>query len=154
MNFKLKIAFSIYIANILILLVIGLSFEFRTEFFPFHSDVIETAWKDVGAKSKILYLGMMRTEGAGYLATATALAILLYIPFQNYEKWSYWSMTVIGIVEHFPTLVATYHVSSVTNASPPWLFTLVLILSLIFALILANAGHRKHVNENKVGDDT
>ncbi|WOJ97679.1 hypothetical protein R0137_03675 [Congregibacter brevis] len=150
MNPQLKFALLIYITNIVVLLVIGLLFEFRPEFFPFHSDVIETSWKDVELKYQILYLGMMRTEGAGYLATATALTILLCIPFLRYEKWSYWAMTTIGFVEHFPTLAATYHVSSITAASPPWLLSFLLILSLMFAWFLANSGHRKHTCESQV----
>lgn len=151
MNFKLKFALFVYIVNVIAFFAIGLSFELRTEFFSFHSDVIETAWNDVDAQSQILYLGMMRTEGAGYLASGVALAILLYIPFRKYEKWSYWAMTVIGTVEHLPTLLATYHVSSVTNASPPWLLSLLLILSLFLALGLSIIGHRERALDCGVG---
>ena len=47
---------------------VGLAFVFATEFFPFHSDVIQTPWSDLGPAAQMLYLGMMRTEGAGFLA--------------------------------------------------------------------------------------
>lgn len=150
MNVKLKLSLFIYIANVIALLAIGFSFEFRNEFFAFHSDVIETPWHDVEARAQILYLGMMRTEGAGYLATAAALIILLCIPFRRNEKWSYWAMSVIGVVEHVPTFLATYHVASVTNASPPWLLSLALIVSLVIAFILANSGHREHLRSEHI----
>lgn len=140
MNVRQKLSFAIYAANILITLVIGLLFVFKNEFFPFHADVIATQWEDVGNQAQVLYLGMMRTEGAGYLATAAALAFLLVIPFSRREKWSYWAMTVIGTVEHLPTLLATYHVATTTSASPPWLLSLALIISLVLALCLAIAG--------------
>lgn len=140
MNFKLKISLAIYAANIIIMAIIGLIFVFREEFMPFHSDVIQTNWQDVSANAQILYLGMMRTEGAGFLASATALAFLLFIPFMRREKWAPWAMTTIGVVEYFPTLLANYHVSSVTEASPPWLFMSLLTLSLLVALIFAHAG--------------
>ncbi len=145
MNIKLKLALVLYIANVVAMLAIGLAFEFRNEFMPFHSDVIQTSWHDLSAEAQILYLGMMRTEGAGFLAAASALVILLSIPFRKFEKWSYWAITVIGSVEYFPSLMANYHVASVTNASPPWLLMLTLTLSLFLALILANIGHRERL---------
>lgn len=148
MNFKLKLSLAIYIANIVIMIAIGLAFEFRSDFMPFHSDVIQTQWENVDAQAQILYLGMMRTEGAGFLATATALTFLLYFPFRRFEKWSCWAMTVIGVVEYLPSLLANYHVSSVTSASPPWILMLSLILSLFLALVLAGIGYRERGAES------
>ena len=146
MNFKLKIAFGIYVLNILMMISIGLVYEFSSEFMPFHSDVIQTQWVNVDHLSQILYLGMMRTEAAGFLATGTAILILLSIPFLKFERWSYWAMTIIGLVEYVPTLFATYHVSSVTEASPPWILMLIFSVSLVIALYLAEFGNKQ---ENK-----
>ena len=143
MNLKLKLSLAIYLANVIVMIAIGLAFEFRTEFMSFHSDVIQTDWDDVDPQAQILYLGMMRTEGAGFLAAATALLFLAAFPFRKLEKWSYTAMTVIGVVEYLPTLIANYHVSTVSNASPPWVLMLVLILSLLLAFVLANIGHRE-----------
>lgn len=84
-----------------------------------------------------LVLGMMRTEGAGYLASALAIAILLLIPFRQGAPWAPWAIVSIGIVEHLPTFLATFHVARTTSASPPWLATGVLIVSLLCGLILA-----------------
>lgn len=143
MKFEPKLPFLIYAANVVFLIATGLVFEFSGEFLPFHSDVIETSWEDVDSKSQILYLGMMRTEAAGFLASGTAIGFLLFIPFRKGEKWSYWAMSTIGIVEYVPTFFANYHVSTVTNASPPWLLMLILIISMLLALILALASHER-----------
>ena len=151
MNFKLKLSLAIYIANILIMIAIGLAFELKSEFMPFHSDVIQADWKNVDSQAKILYLGMMRTEGAGFLAAATALIILLYFPFRNLEKWSFSAMTIIGVVEYFPSLLANYHISSITSASPPWLLMLLLTLSLFLALIFANVGYSEIGVQSEAG---
>ena len=140
MNLKLRLSFALYLVNVLVMLVIGLTFVFSTEFFPFHSEVIQTDWQNVDTQAQILYLGMMRTEGAGFLAAATALAFLLYFPFRKRDKWSFWAMTIIGVVEYFPSLVANYYVSSVTSASPPWLLMLLLVSSLLLALVFAIVG--------------
>lgn len=136
MNLKLKLSAAIYTANIFIMFVIGLLFVFKQEFMSFHSDVIQTDWQSLDTQFQILYLGMMRTEGAGFLAAATALTFLLYFPFKKREVWSLWAMTIIGIVEYFPTLVANIYVASVTEATPPWLLMLLLIMSLVLALVL------------------
>ena len=128
------------------MLSIGLIYEFSSEFMPFHSDVIQTQWVNVDHLSQLLYLGMMRTEAAGFLAAGTAILILLSIPFLKFERWSYWAMTIIGLVEYTPTLFATYHVSSVTEASPPWILMLIFSVSLVIALSLAEFGNKQ---ENK-----
>lgn len=145
MNLKLKLAFCIYTSNVIIMLVIGLSFVFKNEFMPFHSEVIQTDWQDVGTKAQILYLGMMRTEGAGFIASATAFMFLLWLPFRKFEAWSYWAMSVIGVAEYLPTVLANYHVASLTGASPPWQLMLSLTVSLVLALILALSGHLDHL---------
>ena len=146
MNFKLKIAFCIYVLNILMMISIGLVYEFSSEFMPFHSDVIQTKWVNVDRSSQILYLGMMRTEAAGFLATGTAILILLSIPFLKFERWSHWAMTIVGLVEYIPTLFATYHVSSISDASPPWILILAFSVSLIIALCLAEIGNKQENN--------
>lgn len=143
MRLKLRLSYAIYWVNVVVMLVIGLTFVFSNEFFPFHSEVIQTDWQNVDAQAQILYLGMMRTEGAGFLAAATALAFLLYFPFPRREAWSFWAMTTIGVVEYFPSLIANYYVASVTQASPPWLLMLLLILSLLGAFALAILGCRE-----------
>ena len=151
MNMKLgrRISFLIYAANVLLLIAIGFLFEFSSEFLPFHSEVIQTDWKDLDAKYQILYLGMMRTEAAGFLAAGTAIGILLFVPFRKHEKWSYWAMSIIGIIEYAPTFFANYHVSEVTQASPPWQLMLVLMLSMLAALILSLASDKKPLSIQK-----
>lgn len=136
MNIKLKIALLFYAINVLGMLVIGCIYIFSNEFMPYHSDVIQTSWVDVGANEKILYLGMMRTEGAGFLACALAILILLVKPFREGRRWSYWAIPIIGIVEYLPTLIATYHVSTITTATPPWLAVLSGCFLFVVGLIL------------------
>ena len=125
------IAKMIFWINALIMIVVGAAFVFAQEFFPFHGDVIGKTWSELDNQAKPLYLGMMRTEGAGYLAAATAMIFLLLFPLRKHApQWAIWAITTVGLIEHLPTLLATYHVSRTTEASPPWEATLVLIISL------------------------
>ncbi|MFK7898446.1 MAG: hypothetical protein AB8G23_21615 [Myxococcota bacterium] len=143
MGWKMKIAAACYGVSAIYCLTVGLSFVFRTEFFPFHSDVIQTPWSEVEPLAQTLYLGMMRTEGAGFLATAVALGALLAVPFRRGEAWAYWAMTAIGVVEHVPTLLANLHVSAVSPGSPPWQAAAVGIILLLIGLGFGLAGARK-----------
>lgn len=117
---KRKIAVACYGYNAAYLIGAGLLFTLSSEFLPFHSDVIETPWSQLEPAAQTLYLGMMRTEGAGFLASGVAIAVLLMIPYRQGAGWAPWAMTLIGTVEHLPTLIANYHVATHTNASPPW----------------------------------
>lgn len=140
MNPKLRIALFLYSINIVFLIGAGLVFQFSNSFLPFHSDVIQTKWAQVDLQSQILYLGMMRTEAAGFLASGAAITFLLLIPFRRSELWACWAMTIVGIIEYLPTLLANYHVSTVSEASPPWPLMLSLIVSLVLALWFGLAG--------------
>lgn len=137
MNLKLKLAFSCYVVNIIGMCIFGLIYVFNNEFMPFHADVIQTSWSELGKYQQILYLGMMRTEGAGFLATSLAMTILLLIPFRQKQAWSYWAITAIGLVEYLPTLIATFNVARITPALPPWLAVLLGCVTLLIALFLA-----------------
>ena len=150
MNFKLKLAFVIYLTISIAMLGIGFVYVFASEFMGFHADVIQTQWKNVDSLAQTLYLGMMRTEGAGFLAVGTAMLFLLFIPYLKREQWACWAISIIGIVECLPTLIANYHVSTVSQGSPPWLFMLTLILLLILGLCLSLAGLSQNQNRSKI----
>lgn len=137
---KYKIAFALYGYNVIYTLVAGLLFTFSGEFFPFHSDVIGVPWAELEAPQRMLYLGMMRTEGAGFLASATAIGILLMIPFRQGLPWTAWAMTLVGTVEHFPTLVANDSVAAQSNASPPWPAAALGIATLVLGWFLSRGG--------------
>ena len=143
MNRNMRIAGSCYFLTAVYFLAVGLAFIFAAEFFPFHSDVIQTPWSELDKLSQTLYLGMMRTEGAGFLASSVAIAILLFVPFRRGEMWSCWAMSAVGIVEHFPTFLANLHVSQTTSASPPWQAAAVGMALLGIGLVFGLLGSRE-----------
>jgi len=137
MTTKNKIAFGIYLINAVAMLVVGSVYLFSGEFMPYHSAVIQEEWIDLSEAQKTLYLGMMRTEAAGFLATGTAILILLIIPFRKMQRWAPYAMSVIGIVEYLPSAIATYNVAQTTTASPPWIALCMGIGLLIVAIPLS-----------------
>ena len=137
MTLKFKISAAFYLMNAVYFLIVGLMFVFRQEFFPFHSDVIQIPWSDLEVSAQTLYLGMMRTEGAGFLASGASLIILLTIPFRRKEVWASSAMTLIGVIEHLPTFLANLHVAQTSPASPPWEIALIGMFSLVLGLVLS-----------------
>ena len=141
MTTRKQLAFVCFAANTLFLLAAGLLYVLRPSFMPYHSAIIHTDWQALSPSAQLLYLGMMRTEGAGMLATAVALTILLWIPFRRGQRWSYWAIPLIGLVEHAPTFFMTFHVARITDAEPPWLPVLTAMVLLVTGWLLA-AGDR------------
>lgn len=137
MDFRMKFVFFCYGFNAIGLFLFGLIYTFSDQFLPFHSDAIQQPWESLSHSEQVLYLGMMRTEGAGMLSSAVAIGLLLAVPFKRRESWCLWAMTSIGIVEHLPSLIGAYNTSQATPASSPWYLNMLGILLLVIGLILA-----------------
>jgi hypothetical protein len=137
---RYKIAFFLYLINAFGMLAAGLVYQFSDQFMPYHSDVIQMEWVNLAENQKILYLGMMRTEAAGFLASALAIFILLFIPFRKRARWSTYAICAIGCVEYLPSAIATYNVSKLTSANPPWIVLSIAILMLILGLVFSLSG--------------
>jgi len=134
---RYRITFALYLLNAIGMLAIGLAYQFNDQFMPYHSDVIQTNWNDLQEKQQILYIGMMRTEAAGFLASSTAIIFLLFIPYRNRLLWSTYAIACVGIIEYLPSLIATYHVSTVSEASPPWPVLLLGTFMFLIGLVLS-----------------
>ena len=137
MTIRYKAAFILYFINAVCMLVVGGVYQFSNQFMPYHSDVIQTQWDALSQNQQILYLGMMRTEAAGFLASALAIFILLFIPFRKRQRWASVAICAVGIVEYLPSALATFRVSTLTEANPPWMALCVGILLLIVGLVLS-----------------
>lgn len=139
----MKAASFCYGFNAVGLFIFGLIYTFSPTFLPFHSDAIGMSWDELTPAVQTLYLGMMRTEGAGLLSSALAIAILLVIPFRRNEPWSFWAMSVIGSVEQVPSMLGAYHTTQLTPASSPWQLNLLGIALLLIGLALALSNKNK-----------
>ncbi|RLU01787.1 MAG: hypothetical protein D9N14_01220 [Ketobacter sp.] len=134
---KIKIALFCYGFNALGLFIFGLIYTLSPEFLPFHSEAIGKSWNELAPSYQVLYLGMMRTEGAGFMSSGIAIAILLAIPFRKREVWCYWAMAIIGIVEHVPSMIGAMNTSQLTPASSPWQLNLLGVVLLVVGLVMS-----------------
>lgn len=137
MSTRYKFAFALYFINAVCMLGVGFVYQFSGRFMPYHSDVIQTKWSELTDNQQILYLGMMRTEAAGFLASSLAIFLLLLIPFRQGQRWSSYAICAIGVVEYLPSALATYKVSILTTANPPWVVLFAGIVLLLIAFVLS-----------------
>jgi len=130
-----NIAFILYAITALISFAFGLIYLFRDRFLPYHSVAVEKSWDQLDSKIQILILALLKVCGGGMLCNALAISTLLIFSFHS--QWANFALLVIGLSETIPTFIATMIVKHGTKASPPWLITLITIILIIIAFILA-----------------
>jgi len=139
MSWNLKITFSCYLLGFLLLFALALTYLFRSEFMPYHAVAVGQSWAEVDPSFQILITALMKVTGGGWLATAFAVGILLFIPFRKGMRWAYWAIPVIGLSTSLTSLYATIYVARNTPASPPWiaaaLGTILLVIGFLFSVI-------------------
>ena len=136
-SIKIKLALFCFSFNAVGLFLFGLIYTFSSELLPFHLAAISTSWDELPPVFQVLYLGMMKTEGAGFLSSAVAIVFLLAIPFRRGERWSAWAILAIGVVEHFPGVIGAMTTSQLTPASSPWQLSLLGMSLLGLGLVLS-----------------
>lgn len=139
MSWNLKITFSCYLLGLILLTVLALTYLFRSEFMPYHAVAVGRSWAEIDSSFQILISALMKVTGGGWLATAFAVGILLFIPFRKGMRWAYWAIPVIGLSTSLTSLYATIYVARNTPASPPWmaaaLGTILLVIGFFFSVI-------------------
>jgi hypothetical protein len=76
-------------------------------------------------------------SGGGWLATSVGIFLLLLFPFRKGRYWSYLGIPAIGLSALIPTFIATMHVKSNSDATPPYILAVILIGLLIVTIILS-----------------
>ncbi len=121
MSGKLKIAFFCYLLATFLLLLFSIIYLFRSEFMPYHAIAVGQNWSEIDSAFQILILALMKVTGGGWLASAVAIGILLFKPFREGKRWSYWAIPTIGLIASLSSLYVTIYVAQNTPASPPWM---------------------------------
>ena len=140
MSWRLKVAFSCYLLGSLILISFALMYILRSEFMSYHAAAVGQSWTEVDPAFQIVISALMKVTGGGWLATAFAIGILLFIPFREGMRWAYWAIPVIALPAALTSLYSTTYLASNTPASPPTmaaaLATILIAVGFIFSVIL------------------
>lgn len=120
-------------------LVFGIIYLTRSQFMPYHSLALGKPWSEVEPNIQILILALMRVAGAGFIATAIAVTIILCFPFKAGEQWAIYGLFSICACTSVGSSYATFLVQNQTPGNPPFklsLGTIILTIVGFFCSIL------------------
>jgi len=137
MNWRLKVSFFCYILCSILAITFSLTYLFRSEFMPYHASAVEQNWTEVNPAFQILILALMKAVGGGWLSASIAIIILLFKPFKQGIRWTYWAIPAIGLPAMLVNLYVTINVALHTPGSPPWALAALGIILLLVGFILS-----------------
>ncbi|MGF1536474.1 MAG: hypothetical protein ACFB4J_08340 [Elainellaceae cyanobacterium] len=138
MTKRLTWAFWCHLTTLSLLASFSLIYLFRPEFMPYHALAVGQSWDQIPPEFQALILGLMRATGGGWLATAIAMAIILFRPFKRGELWARWAVPFIGLTTAVPLLYLTLSIAIRTPATSPWIAALLGVVLEIAGWILAS----------------
>lgn len=144
MESRIKVAFVCFLLGFIISGVFGLVYIFSPKFMPYHAVAIGTDWESLAPAYRILFLALMKSAGAGFLATTIAGLFILFIPFRSGSPWARWAILITALAVAIPTAYAALTTKWGTPASPPWFAPLSgIILALVGFFLSAKRGQGK-----------
>jgi len=146
MNHLKRLALGGYASVALVMLIMGSTFLTTTEFFPYHAAASGLEWGDLAPGLQSVILALLRVGGAGWLAGAIALIVLLAVPFaRRDEAWSYVAIPVISLTFWGITLATTLRVAMTTPATPPWKGSLFCVCITLLSALLSALSRRRTI---------
>lgn len=142
MHLKLKIAFICHFLTVIVLFIFGLIYLFQARFMPYHAEAVGKQWPELAPGLQVLILALMKVVAGAWLAGASAMTLLLFFPFRKGERWSYYSIPLIGFLVSGSSLYATLYVSGNTPANPPWIAAAVSMVLLFVGFLLSLGSHQ------------
>ena len=128
-----------------IIAIVALIYATRTQFMPYHADVIERPWHTLDSSLQLLLLALIRLVGWGWLAIACAglvmlhQLVVLHLPLQLLVLLQAYCLLAVT-----PVIAVISEVRRRTNASPPvtpgWLSLMLTWLGFLFGLLAHAAG--------------
>ena len=104
---------------------------------PYHASAVEQNWTEVNPAFQILILALMKAVGGGWLSASIAIIILLFKPFKQGIRWTYWAIPAIGLPPMLVNLYVAINVALNTPGSPPWALAALGIILLLVGFILS-----------------
>jgi hypothetical protein len=138
MNRKMKIAFGCYLAAIVIIASLALTYLFTPQLLPYQEQAIGVTWSQLQPGFKTQFLSLLKVSGGGYLSTAVALTILLFIPFKKKENWARIAIAALGSIAVLIVNYAGLTLMLNTPGRPPLIAGPITIALLIAGFILSS----------------
>jgi hypothetical protein len=114
------LAIGVYALNIAALLFFGLLYASRSEFMPYHSEAVKLPWTSVPAGTRTLLVSLINGVGFCTCGFASAMALLLIIPFRRNDLWAVLALPVLLLIVQAGLVRIARRVASETGAHTPW----------------------------------
>jgi peptidoglycan/LPS O-acetylase OafA/YrhL len=137
MNARMKIAFGCYLAVIASLAAWGAVFLLRTGFLPYHVVAAGMPWTEVPPAFQVLVLTFYKMIGGAWVVIATALLVLLLGPFRRGATWALRAIPGLILLQGAAVMNAMAYITTHSPATPPWAFTLVLMVLAVVGLAVS-----------------
>ncbi len=115
MKNRLKLSVGCYFSGILMIATTALIYLFTPQILPYQSTALGLRWQELSPELQTQLMSLVRISGGGYLATAIALATMLFIPFRKGERWARIAIPAIGIPA---ALIVTYSGLTIIQNTP------------------------------------
>lgn len=135
-----KIAFSCYVIALIPMYIGGMVYSLLSEYMPYHAIAVGHQWSELEPGLQLLILEALHGAGNLIIIVALAMSVLLAIPFRRGERWSYWSIPLMGCAAMLSGLSAAIKIDMNTPANPPWFVLVLVILLLITGLFFSLRG--------------
>ena len=120
-------AFGCYLVPALTLFAFGVRYLAASEFMPYHAAALEREWSDLLPNEQGVMLAALRGGGGGFVIGATAILVLLLVPFRRGETWAYRAVPFLVLLCGLSALFTSSTLARLTPGSPPWHLTLVMV---------------------------
>lgn len=137
MRNRLKLSIGCYLSGILIIATMALTYLFTPQILPYQEAALGMSWDELDSELQAQLLSLVRVSGGGYLATAIALATMLFIPFRRGEKWARIAIPAIGIPAALVVTYAGLTVVQNTPGRPPVLIAPVTAILFFMGFVLS-----------------
>lgn len=138
MKNRLKLSVGCYLSGILIIATTALIYLFTPEILPYQATALGVSWDDLNPGVQTQIMSLVRISGGGYLATAIALATMLFIPFRKGERWARLAIPAIGIPAALIVTYAGLTIIQNTPGRPPVLAAPVTVILFFMGFMLSS----------------
>jgi hypothetical protein len=114
------LAIGVYALNIAALLFFGLLYASRSEFMPYHSEAVRMPWTSLPAGTRTLLVALINGVGFCTCGFASAMALILIIPFRRNDLWAVLALPVLLLIVQAGLVRVARRVASETGAHTPW----------------------------------
>ena len=128
--------FGCYILVGFYIYVFSIDHLMRSEFLPWHREIVGKSWAEVDSRMQTLIIGYMRAIGGCLFAVGLAYTAILAIPFLEGQAWAAFVLAATGTVAGATALYTMLYVRRGTPAKPPIWGPIVAMLLSILGLIL------------------